>query len=56
MLSGRKVRPVPPPDATEKYFLPFSTHSSYMYLLPMLEMGRVGGVTANGNVYASFST
>ena len=27
MLSGCRVRPVPPPEATEKYFLPFSTHS-----------------------------
>ena len=24
MLSGCNVRPVPPPEATEKYFLPFS--------------------------------
>ena len=27
MLSGCRVRPVPPPEATEKYFLPFSQHS-----------------------------
>ena len=27
MLSGCSVRPVPPPEATEKYFLPCSTHS-----------------------------
>ena len=27
MLSGCRVRPVPPPEATEKYFLPCSMHS-----------------------------
>ena len=27
ILSGCNVLPVPPPDATEKYFLPFSIHS-----------------------------
>ena len=31
MLSGCKVRPVPPPDATEKYFLPCSIHS-FLYV------------------------
>ena len=53
MLSGCRVRPVPPPEATEKYFLPFS----YALLLVgtcnrVLESGRVGGVTSDGNVNA----
>ena len=31
MLSGWRVRPVPPPDATEKYFLPASV-LSFLYV------------------------
>ena len=31
MLSGCRVRPVPPPDATEKYFLPASS-LSFLYV------------------------
>src|SRR3989339_471127 len=31
ILSGCKVRPVPPPEATEKYFLPCSMHS-FLYV------------------------
>ena len=52
MLSGCRVRPVPPPDATEKYFLPcFDSLLLVSTCYRMLESGRVGGVTGNGNVY-----
>ena len=53
MLSGCRVRPVPPPEATEKYFLP----SLEALLLVgagdgVLEAGGVGGVTGDGDVDA----
>ena len=43
MLSGCSVRPVPPPEATEKYFLPFSRHS-FLYVPATGCWKRVGFV------------
>ena len=55
MLSGCSVRPVPPPEATEKYFLPLlKTFFLVSTCYRMLETCRVGGVTCDGNVYAFF--
>ena len=41
MLSGCKVLPVPPPEATEKYFLPCSIHS-FLYVAATGCWKRVG--------------
>ena len=43
MLSGCNVRPVPPPEATEKYFLPCSIHS-FLYVPATGCWKRVGFV------------
>ena len=52
MLSGWRVRPVPPPDATEKYFLPFSTHS-FLYVPAHVEMMGLIGMGNNPMVGAT---
>lgn len=52
MLSGCSVRPVPPPEATEKYF--FAVLNSPFFISTchrMLETSGVGGVAGNRNIY-----